>query len=305
MLNVFFACNWSTNVGLSYKLFTPKNKGIWNNIKIVDNLNDADVIVILDDVLDKDNEIYKNKKLIFVQREELTIRKINTKLIKRFKIKHELLHENMFQASTYSQFLNKTYDELLNLPYIKTKKLSCIVSNKIMTQGHKDRVKFIEALSKRFPNQIDIFGKGWRDELGENYKGELDCFHKVYGTTSKYDGLYNYEFSICIENCPEMNCFSEKINDAYLCYSTPVYFGCPNIDKYFPLESFVLIDIYDYEKSFSTIENILNGKIKPNIGTLTKAKELVMNNYNIMNMIDKFICNNYNNKKTYDEIVKF
>lgn len=48
----------------------------------------------------------------------------------------------------------------------------------------------------------------------------------------KWEGLAPYRFSIVIENAIQPNYFTEKLIDAILCDTIPIYLGCPNIEKY-------------------------------------------------------------------------
>ncbi len=47
------------------------------------------------------------------------------------------------------------------------------------------------------------------------------------------DGLAPYRYSVVIENVQERDYFSEKLIDAILCKTVPIYWGCPNIGDYF------------------------------------------------------------------------
>jgi hypothetical protein len=51
--------------------------------------------------------------------------------------------------------------------------------------------------------------------------------------SDKKDPLFESLFSIVIENSCERNYFTEKIIDAFLTYTVPIYIGCINIGDYF------------------------------------------------------------------------
>ena len=46
------------------------------------------------------------------------------------------------------------------------------------------------------------------------------------------DALARYRFSVVIENVREANYFSEKLVDAVLCNTVPIYWGCPNLERF-------------------------------------------------------------------------
>lgn len=132
-------------------------------------------------------------------------------------------------------------DFYINNTFKKTKKCSLITSYKktkmfnviksIYYNGpsirnlYSKRVKFVKMILKS-DLDIDIFGYGW-DRSGlydPRLKGTLD---------NKKDGLLDYEFSIAMENCVERDYFTEKLTDCILTDATPIYYGCPKIERFF------------------------------------------------------------------------
>ncbi|MGJ8627729.1 MAG: glycosyltransferase family 10 domain-containing protein [Sulfitobacter sp.] len=96
----------------------------------------------------------------------------------------------------------------------KTQHMSLIASAKRDSAGHllrHEMVDFVQAQGL----DVAVLGRGYAP------------FEK------KEDGLAPYRFSIVIENIRESNYFTEKIVDAVLCETVPIYWGCPNIGDYF------------------------------------------------------------------------
>lgn len=56
------------------------------------------------------------------------------------------------------------------------------------------------------------------------------------------DKLFEAMFTLVIENTAEENYFTEKLVDALQTYTVPIYWGCPNISKYFDMNGFILIN---------------------------------------------------------------
>lgn len=71
--------------------------------------------------------------------------------------------------------------------------------------------------------RISLIASAKRDSAGRGYAPFED----------KQDGLAPYKFSVVIENTQEPNYFTEKIVDAVLCETVPIYWGCPNIAEFF------------------------------------------------------------------------
>ncbi|MBK9590965.1 MAG: hypothetical protein IPO32_05465 [Crocinitomicaceae bacterium] len=76
------------------------------------------------------------------------------------------------------------------------------------------RLEFIDYL-KENSFDFDLFGRG---------------FNPIEG---KLEGLAEFKYSIAIENYSGPDYWTEKIQDAYLSWCMPIYYGCPNLEKYF------------------------------------------------------------------------
>lgn len=290
MIKIIFFCDWGTSsIDLlsKYKLFTKNNKGMWKNIIGTTNIDDADYIIFIEGIPKNFYfPLLKNKKIICLPREPH-----KSKNWEKLKLEHGYTYDTIFHVVTNPQFIDKTYDLLLNLQHGKSNnKLSAIISNKNKLKGHKLRKKFIVQLAKSYPSLCDIYGKGWGNELGISYKGELGNYHHIdKRKTTKYDGLINYRYSLCLENSVKKNYFTEKFTDAILCWTIPIYWGCPNISEYFPKHSYHSIDIKD-PKCIDNVVEIINTPVtQENIDALHTSRDLILNKYNIWNVIHELI----------------
>lgn len=109
-------------------------------------------------------------------------------------------------------------------PMVKSRQVSMIVSSKKITEEQRARLKFAERISKLLGNDLDWFGSGIRP------------------IEEKWDAIVPYEFHIALENRISTSLYSEKLIDAYLGWSLPIYWGAPNIASYFPRGSMVTVD---------------------------------------------------------------
>ena len=310
MKKIYFTCDWESSISFHQKIKknTPENKGIWKNITITDNFREAEYLIVLDNLnneftrlgIKKFLSIIPNEKIIHFQRENNAFINNNTWYRKLLlpKLKNNFSNNYCYTFTT-AHFLNKTYDELKLMDYPeKNKKLSCIISAKNFGETYKKRKDFIIKYSRNNEEKIDIYGKGWNNELGVNYKGELGSYHQTNDKkSSKLDGLLNYEYSICLENFPQDNITSEKITDAILAWSCPIYSGPELTKKYYPEESFYLINIDDNE-CCEKIKEIINNNI--NIDNLKIARNLILDKYNIWEQVYQVI----NNREKYIEDYK-
>lgn len=105
----------------------------------------------------------------------------------------------------------------------KQHNMSLIASSKRDTEGHLLRHEMVDLVKD---NALDVA------VLGRGYAPFED----------KADGLAPYRFSVVIENMREPNYFTEKIVDAVLCETVPIYWGCPNIGDFFDPGALIACD---------------------------------------------------------------
>ena len=165
----------------------------------------------------------------------------------------------------------KDYDKLKNTQFPeKTKLVSVITSKKAFTKGHQDRILFVKKLKQHYGDKIDIFGRGFKD------------------FNDKWDVLAPYKYHIAIENSSAKYYWTEKISDCYLTGTFPIYYGCTNIEDYFPNKAYEKIDIHDFNKAIEVIDKAISENYyETRQHELLKAKELVLDDYNFFNIIAK------------------
>ena len=62
---------------------------------------------------------------------------------------------------------------------------------------------------------------------------------------NKSDGLLPYRYSVVIENCREPSYFTEKLIDACLCRTVPIYWGAPDIAEFFDISGMIICSSLD------------------------------------------------------------
>lgn len=111
-------------------------------------------------------------------------------------------------------------------PYHNNKdfKVSFLCGNKRMIEGH-----FI------------------RHEIFENQEKITIPKHFIY--TAPWDGgkdiCWESMYHISVENSKNKNYFTEKIVDAFLTKTIPIYWGCPNIDEFFNKDGIITFNTTD------------------------------------------------------------
>jgi hypothetical protein len=156
-----------------------------------------------------------------------------------------------------------TYDELVaaTIPR-KTKGVSWISSNLTFLPGHRHRTALREFLRRDNSAPVDFFGRGIRP------------------IARKWDALYLYRYSLAIENVSGPNLWTEKIADCFLSWTVPLYYGCTNLEDYFPKDSFIRVDATDPESVARRIRELLeNDEWQQRLPAVDAARELVLKKY--------------------------
>lgn len=260
---------------------TPNCKGVWDGIQYTEEAIAAcDYLVVLN-CIPENLTIKCPKENIFVIFQEPYYEDTCDWIIKeKHKFSKIFTHFIPIKDTKYIQshpclpwHIERTYDELVkNTVPEKIKAISWITSNKKDLPGQRKRMSFLQALKKDTSLSIDLFGKG------------------INFIADKWDGLAPYRYSIAIENTCSNNYWTEKIADCFLTYTLPIYYGCPNLEKYFPKEAFIRIDI---NKPFESIEKIkeIIGKDpwEKRLPAIKQARELVLNKYQIFPYLSNYI----------------
>lgn len=268
MTKIIFLCSWNETPAQLLKRYgkqTPNNSGTWDDLVGVTDINEADYYIVLEGY----NGNLPQDKTIFIKREPNFIRTYKTNY------KHVIDWDETNCGITW--WVNKSYDEFKAMPYPdKTKDISCVVSSK-----HAHRANYVRSLFNG-NSPIDLYGRGHdKSYYGENYKGSLD-----YDGNCKLRGLVDYKFSVVLENSQQKNYFTEKLADAFLSWSVPLYWGCPNIIDFFPESSYHLIDT-NHPNPIDQINELINKPV--DIEALGKARDVILDEFNIWEVINKKI----------------
>jgi hypothetical protein len=184
------------------------------------------------------------------------------------------------EVSSYnkSNELVHDYDFLKNqiLPPVKIVDLSAINSNINHLPGHQKRAQFIRDLCDSGLDFKLYGGSNW-----EKYPQYVDN-----APDGKWPIFSKSRYILVIENEVAPFYWTEKITDAILCWSMPIYFGCSNIDEYLPEGSYINFDI-SADDSIERLKKILKSDFyEKNIKNLSKARTLILEKYNLLNFID-------------------
>jgi len=285
MKKVYFACNWglsSRQMCESYIMQTPSCSGVWEDIQVTYDIQDADYLIIEDNCSIDEAKCFNNKTRIYFSREAMDT-KSHLKYTDRHFVrssywdKSGYLYTKWIYANKSSGGINLNYDQLIQeSPVSKTKLISTIQSGKTITQTHKDRVKFIETMANSF--NLDVFGP-------------IHCNNSTLLDNDKKNGLDDYKYCLAFDNQMNIdNFFGTQFTDSLLRWTVPFYGGGADLGKYFPEKSFIKInpsDLTEIDKIKQIIENECD--YEERLGAITEARNLILNEYNIWPTIKKVI----------------
>ncbi len=157
--------------------------------------------------------------------------------------------------------VDRSYDQLsgMGVPE-KTHSISWITSDKTVFPGHRARMRFLDHIRGNTGAEIDLFGRGIRT------------------IADKWDGLAPYRYSLAVENGRFDDYWTEKVADCFLAWTLPIYYGCGNLERYFPEGSFIRIDIEKPDEAVETVRNAVNrDEWEKRLGAIGEAREKYLN----------------------------
>jgi len=157
-------------------------------------------------------------------------------------------------------------------PPLKTRDLSMVWSGKKERHTwHRQRFEFMRKLREALPG-MEVYGRGVRD---------LD---------DKAEALDAYRYHIAIENHVGLHHWTEKLADPFLGFALPFYYGCPNVEAYFPEQSLIRIDIENFDQALATIVNAMeNNEYERRLPYILEARRRVLEEYNFMAVVSREI----------------
>jgi hypothetical protein len=286
--------------GWPYLRQTPGSKGVWNDCKFWVNteVDECDWWFIYEGLIQPETTKCDPEHIVFITGEPPITRTYDPKFLSQFSAvitSHtDLAHPNTIllqQALPWHIGVDRgpvgeingylEYEDLTQEYVNKSKLVSVISSDKKYTRGHRQRIHFIERLLDRLGDQVDFFGRGFQT------------------VADKWDAIVPYKYHIALENSSVSHYFTEKLSDAFLGWSYPIYYGCPNISDYFSPSSLSEIDIWDNDRAIDMIEKIINSNtFEIRLPYIKKSRNLVLDRYNLFSLLSGYSKQNPSMNRT-------
>jgi hypothetical protein len=137
--------------------------------------------------------------------------------------------------------VNNTKDALRVLRHGLRKRFSPTYQSCRRLQLHDARLDLLQVLG--LSNKVDVFGRGWNDtgNMPPYQAARLASIRPVFQGPcgNKHELLSRYKFTIAFENTAYPGYVTEKVIDAIMAASVPVYLGAPDITEQLPAEAFI------------------------------------------------------------------
>lgn len=184
----------------------------------------------------------------------------------------DIKKNNILSHGALPWHIDKDFDFLKNLKVDslhKENKIVWVTSNQRSSRGHNKRMDFLDSI-KPLPF-VHLYGRG------------------IKPINDKWDVLNTAKYAIAYENFQSDYNWTEKITDCLLSYTMPLYFGCNKIDDFFPQGSFIQIDPSDKHIHLFLKEIVNSNKWEENLNAISKARDLILNEYQLFPFISNQI----------------
>ena len=261
---------------------TPGGKGNWEEIRFtLDPLEECDYLIVLNNRMKTDLQVRCPEGNVWAIMQEPFVWGFTDWMVEghegfsRVYTNHVPAAGVKYLAShpALPWHVHRNFDELTSCTIpAKSRKVSWVVGNCRDLPGHMKRLSFLRFLQREGDLPIDLYGRA------------------VRFIEDKWDGLAPYRYSIAVENAIAPDYWTEKIADCFLTWTVPLYHGCTNLERYFPPDSFLRINIDRPREALESIRRIANqDDWERRLPALEEARRRVLQQYQLFPYLAKLI----------------
>ena len=127
--------------------------------------------------------------------------------------------------------------------------------------------------------------------------GSINFKNCTLPDNDKFYALHNYKYCLSFDNQDHIgNFFGTQFTDSILYWTVPIYWGGANLDKFFPKDSFIQMDIRKQNEKERIVELLQNESYEKRLPALAEARDLILNKYNMWPIINNVIANKVSKK---------
>lgn len=263
------------------ELLTPADSLCWENVRFEMNPEaggSTDFAIVLWNARSRDSFTVAPENTLFIAGEPLAKKRYAQAFYRQFghvvdshaESRHPGLHVSALGLNWHvgldwkSRAYRYGYDYLAALACPgKQDRISVVCSNASKTAGQRARLRLLDGLKQRLGDRLVHYGRGFEP------------------VDDKMDAILPYRYHLVLENSVLENYWTEKLADAYLGWSYPVYLGCPNVAEYLPEQARVSINGLDADATADCIKALLDEPLTPErVAALADARSRILNVYN-------------------------
>ena len=168
---------------------------------------------------------------------------------------------------------SSSYEDLNNLPIpLKTDAISAVVSRKTGLPGHRRRLELLRYLSVALGDRLHLFGRGHRPVI------------------DKAEAILPFAYHLVLENTQMSGYWTEKLADAYLGYAFPIVSGPPDLERWFPSDSFLAIDANNPAEASERIVSAMNSQLaRSSMTAVRDARRRILHHERLFHVIARIV----------------
>ena len=268
--------------GPDFFMQTPEQKGLWEDIQFTfDPVDECDYLIMLNNQMKKDVTVKCPRENVWAIMQEPYMKGHTDWMVEGHSAFAQVLthhlpstdHKYILSHPADPWHVQKNYDQLVGstIPD-KVRSISWIAGNPTDLPGHRKRSEFLEFVRKDASIDIDYFGRAIRF------------------IEDKWDGLASYKYSVVIQNSSSSDYWTDVVADSFLSGTVPIYYGCTNLEDYFPADAFIRIDITQPKLSLKKLQSLTEeDDWNKRLPSLQKARDLVLHRYQFFPHIVRLI----------------
>jgi hypothetical protein len=294
-LRVKMLCNWCSSKQLCDD-WNKMSKGNyrWNNIEITWEDENVDFYVIIN-YPRSHNDFYIPEKTIFFHMEPWCYLPEQQWGVKTWGVWSAPDENKFLQVRSHKNYYNNcfwqvslSYTDLKTQQIEKTKLISSVCSSKYFDPGHIKRIDFLKFVELKDDPliKIDVYNNDNQHNF-KNYKGPHPKDYKDVG-------IIPYKYYFMTENNAETNFITEKIWESIITETLVFYWGCPNVHDYIDPRAYIVLDLDDFEKAYTTMKNaILNNEWEKRIDVIRAEKQKILEYFNFFPTIERTLLTDF------------
>jgi hypothetical protein len=227
---------------------TPGSKGVWGQLRGVDNFREADYVMCVDNL--PPPNVFPHSKCVVLNAHPESL-KGPFRDMSGYKCLAKIDAREGFGFGEW--WIKYDYDTLKAMPApTKKKRLGCIMSNADTDASHLKRRAWLERFTKNDELDFDLHGriKPWTPQMQRYFRGVCGSWDPRGAAASggndhmsgKEQVYLDHKCMLEFDNVGRYY-FSERVFDCMLLWAMPIYWGGQGLHEYVPHESFRYLNI--------------------------------------------------------------